>query len=214
MFSLLTVENTSNLNSVIRTAVTYRRRSNHTLLQNFSKSSRSSHDNYSKNVSSESWIVLFSGKATRPPSQTRHKYKSDYLVMSRVPFIHIFSFETHSVLSMSATDSMGSEATLTDPFAVLKSPDKPTHRTTSKTDASISQTFRFLKVVAAILFLWMKLLLLPLVGWNVASTAMFIFMRSLPCNRRLEGFLRLSYNIAAMEMGGYKMFPEFDKMDK
>ncbi|KAK2030746.1 hypothetical protein LX32DRAFT_637826 [Colletotrichum zoysiae] len=102
---------------------------------------------------------------------------------------------------MSATDSMGGEATLTDPSATLKSSDKPIHRTTSKTDALILQTFGFLKVVAAILFLWTKLLFLPLVRWNVASTAMFIFIRSLPCSRRPEGSLRLSYNIAAMEMG-------------
>ncbi|KAK2009739.1 hypothetical protein LZ32DRAFT_405701 [Colletotrichum eremochloae] len=104
---------------------------------------------------------------------------------------------------MSVKVSMRSDITLIDSIGMKQSFGRPTHRATSKGgDAPILQMFTFLKVIAGILTLWAKLLLFPLVRWNVASIAMFIFMRGLPFGRRFEGLMRLSYNIAMMEMGG------------
>ncbi|KAK1957357.1 hypothetical protein LY78DRAFT_396337 [Colletotrichum sublineola] len=104
---------------------------------------------------------------------------------------------------MSVNDSMWSDVTLIDSIGMKQSSGRPPHRATSKGgDAPTLQVFTFLKVIAGILILWAKLLLFPLVGWNVASIAMFIYMRGLPFGRRFESLMRLSYNIAMMEMGG------------
>ncbi|KAK1994597.1 hypothetical protein LX36DRAFT_660411 [Colletotrichum falcatum] len=112
---------------------------------------------------------------------------------------------------MSAIDSKRSEAALADSCGVLQSPDGPARQTCTGGGAPTVQTFTLLKIIALLLSAWANLLLLPLVGWNVASTTLFVFMRGLPFGHQLEGFLRLSYNMAVMEMGGYNTFSGFGK---
>ncbi|WDK09142.1 hypothetical protein CGRA01v4_00420 [Colletotrichum graminicola] len=112
---------------------------------------------------------------------------------------------------MPGADWIRSKTALTKPVGMIQSPGGPSHRTTSKRDAPTLQIFTFLEMIKVILFLCTNMLLLPLFGWNVASITVFIFLRCLPFGRQIEGALRLSYNIAVMEMGGSKTLTGFGK---
>lgn len=62
------------------------------------------------------------------------------------------------------------------------------------------ELFNFARIVFRLTLLWMNLLLLPLCGWNAASSILFLVMRGVPLGRQVEALLRLSYNMAKMEL--------------
>ncbi|KAK1489783.1 hypothetical protein CTAM01_10999 [Colletotrichum tamarilloi] len=59
--------------------------------------------------------------------------------------------------------------------------------------------FKFARIMLRLTLLWVNLLLLPLCGWNAASSTLFLVIRGVPLGRQVEAFLRLSYNMAKME---------------
>ncbi|OHF02546.1 hypothetical protein CORC01_02241 [Colletotrichum orchidophilum] len=104
------------------------------------------------------------------------------------------------VPSLESRRTMDSEATLVNiPDLIQPASEHGSRHQSSSYDQNYG-LLDLMRILFKLTMLWTRLLLLPLFGWNVASTTLFLVMRGMPLGRQLEGFLRLSYNVTKMEL--------------
>ncbi|KAK1520718.1 uncharacterized protein CCOS01_10837 [Colletotrichum costaricense] len=105
------------------------------------------------------------------------------------------------VPSLDTRETMDSEATLVAVSERVQpaSRNEHYHHHQFSSNRHTIGLFNFARIMLRLTLLWVNLLLLPLCGWNAASSTLFLVIRGVPLGRQVEAFLRLSYNMAKME---------------